>query len=167
MRRTGAKRLSLFQRLGIILAILGMLQALVPLSSRPARSSLRLVGRLRIALASIHVAEPASCTLPCCLPSSSEGEPGSLSEPCRDQESDQESHGTEDLAETFTWTSEAIADRRTVQGNGVGAVMAFGSLAKPSRALERTRSALQRSRILPLLAHAAAGATIRLCRFTC
>jgi hypothetical protein len=153
------KHLSLSQRLGNILSILGMLLALVPLSTRPARS-LHQMGRLRIAiaLATIHVDESSTCVLPSC--------PSPSCEPIRDQESDQESNDTEDLAETFTW-SEAITDRRTVQGNGVGVVTALGSLAKPSRALERTRSALQRSRVLPLLAADASGATTRLCRFTC
>src|SRR5438094_7981019 len=57
VRRTGAKRMSLFHRFGIALVILGMMQSLAPPYFRPARSSLRHLGRLRIPPPSLGVAE--------------------------------------------------------------------------------------------------------------
>jgi len=49
--RMGAKNLSLFHRLGITLVILGMMQSLAPTVLRATRSSLRLQGRIAVALA--------------------------------------------------------------------------------------------------------------------
>jgi hypothetical protein len=161
LRRTGAKHLSLSRRLGIALAILGILQTLVPLCSLRTRSSLRIAGRLRIAFAS-----PSSGLSSCVLPACPSPTPESSSEPGRDQEADQESNSSENLAETFTW-SEAITDRRTVQGSGSALDAANGTLAPPSRSRERVRSALRRTRPLSLLAHDASTMTSRLCRFTC
>jgi hypothetical protein len=154
--------LSLPRRLGIAFAILGVLLTLVPLCSQRTRSSLRLAGRLRIAFASPLVHEHPLCTLSSCPAPSANDEP----EPGRDQESDHESSGSEDLAETFTW-SEAITDRRTFQGKHFALDAANDTLAPPSRARERARSALQSSRALPILARDASLMTLRLCCFTC
>jgi len=82
----------------------------------------------------------------------------------QNQESDQESHDTEDLSETFAW-SEAMTVRRSIQG--FRATAAFGSITKHDRPLDQTRSALQRSRAHSILAESSSRMTSRLCRFTC
>jgi hypothetical protein len=155
VRRTGASNLSLFHRLGITLVILGMVQSLAPTCFRPTRSSLLLLGRLKVAFGILGSPEVAAHLL---LTS-----PTSPSQLGPDQESNQESHDTEDLGETFAW-SEAMTVRRTVQR--AAAVAPLLSLSKPGRAVERTQSALQRSRALTVLA-ATRSATVRFCRLTC
>jgi len=156
VNRRGAKNLSLFHRLGILMVILGMGQSLAPAWFRPARSSLRLMERLRVALTPLESHEGTlglvlnSSTLP--------------SQAEQNQESDQESHDSEDLAETFTWT-EAMTDRRSVQGLGVSSPL--GSISKPGRDATRVRSALQRTRSLSIHAASSSRMTTLLCRLTC
>jgi len=154
--RTGARRLSLFHRLGITLVILGMMQSLAPTCFRPARSSLRLLNRLTIAIALRDVVDPVA-PLPMTGPT--------LPSPSgQDQESDQESHDTEDQAEALAWP-EAMADHRSVQR--MVSLAPLGGLPRPARAAERTRSALQQSRVLAIRAASSASMNSRLCRFTC
>jgi len=156
VKRLGARTLSHFHRLGIALVILGMMQSLAPTCFRPTRSTLRQFGRLSVALARLGESEaPVELLLTGpILPSSTEQNP----------ESDQESHDTEDLAETFAWT-EAVTDRLSVQGTG--APSASGSIAKLVRASDQTQSSLQRSRALSILAASSSSMTTRLCRLTC
>jgi hypothetical protein len=154
--QTGAKRLSLYHRLGITLVILGMIQSFAPTNFRPTRPSLRIAGRLPLAIALPGIAD-ASASLPATSPTLT-------SESGQDQESDQESHDTEDLAETFT-LSEAITVRRTV--HRFASVASLGLVPRPGRASERTRSALQQSRANGILASSSSGMTARLCRMTC
>lgn len=150
--------MSLFHRFGIALVILGMMQSLAPTYFRPVRSSLRHLGRFRVALIALGVADLAA-GLPWTSPPLA---PGSTA----DQEPDQESHDTEDLAETFAW-SEAMTDRRSVQRSATTALFGSFSFAQPGRGAERTRSALQYSQTLSCLAAASSSVTARLCRFTC
>jgi hypothetical protein len=158
VRQTGAKSLSLYHRLGITFVILGMLQSFAPTCFRVTRSSLRVKGHLRVAFAPLLDVEPATTSyLTWAGPSLSTAT-------AQDQESDQESHDAEDLSETFAWP-EAMTDHRSAQRSG--AVALPSSLLRPGHAAERTRSALQRSRSLPILAASSANATARLCRFTC
>jgi len=152
----GAKNLSLFHRIGITLVILGMVQSLAPICFRPARSSLRLLERLRVAFSPLE-REDATFGL---VLNSSVLPPS----PEPNRESDQESHDTEDLAETFTWT-EAMTDRRSVQNPR--AATPLDTLLKPIRDVERTLLGLQRSRSLSILAFASSNLTSRLCRLTC
>jgi len=158
VRQTGAKSLSLFHRLGITLVILGMMQSFAPIGFRPTRASLRIAGQLRVTFTSPLDADPAA--LASMVWAGSSLSTGTA----QDQESDQESHDTEDLSETFAW-SEAMTDQRSVQRSGNASTP--DPFLKPGRAAERTRSALQRTRALPILAASSANATARLCRFTC
>jgi hypothetical protein len=136
--------------------ILGMVQALMPTWCRPTRSALRVSKPMRIALAILDDEESsARLTL---------SEPTLPTEATPDQEPDQDSNNTEDLAEGFTWP-EALTDRRSVQGSTSPAPLA--PLFKPERAEDRTRSAVQRARALPILAASSAGVSARLCRFLC
>jgi hypothetical protein len=156
VRRTGAKRLSLSHRLGITLVILGMVQVLMPTWYRPTRPTLRLPRPLSLALADLESEEgPALLAVT---------EPTLPSESAPDQEPDQDSSDTEDFAETFAWLG-ATTDRRSVQGSTSPAPS--GAVLKPDRAGERTRSALQRHRALPILADDSASMVPRLCRFLC
>jgi hypothetical protein len=156
VRRTDARHLSLFHRLGIILLILGMVQALMPTWCRPARSALRASKPLRIALINLDDDETSTrLTL---------SEPTLPTEPTPDQEQDQDSTDTEDLAESFAWI-EALTDRRSIQGSTSPAPLA--PFFKPDRAEERTLSTLQLERSLPILAASSACVTARLCRFIC
>jgi len=156
VNRRGAKQLGLFHRLGITLVILGMIQSLAPTNFRPTRSSLRLPTRLRVALAPLGDSESSVLMLVAdpTLPSPTEP----------NQESDQESHDTEDLAETLAWPP-AMTDRRAIQGVRVSD--GVGSLAKPASRVDAMRFALQRSRSLSILAADSSLLTSRLCRFTC
>jgi hypothetical protein len=156
VRQTGAKRLTLYDRLGITLVILGMIQSFAPTCFRPTRPSLRINGRLKLAIALPDLAD-ASATL-------SLAGPTLPSEPERDQESDQESHDTEDLAETFTW-SEAITIRRPVQR--FMSVATLGPAPIAGQVSERTRSALQQEWANAVLASSSATMTARLCRMIC
>src|SRR5437868_121388 len=101
-----------------------MVQGLAPTHFRPLRSSLRLQGRLRIAVVSLVINEGAATSRP--LLATTPAPPVSL--PGQDQESDQESHDTEDLSETFAW-SEAMTDRRSVPHTAAAAL--HGTIAKP------------------------------------
>jgi hypothetical protein len=157
VRRTGANYLSLFQRLGIALVILGMVQSLAPTCFRPARGSLRIKGRLRVVIAILENTNALAGLLPSATPT-----PPSLSG--QDPESDQESHDTEDLTEAFAWSG-TLTDRRSVKDSSPSAPV--DSIPGPGRAVVRTRSVLQRSRVLPILASASGNVTARLCRFTC
>jgi hypothetical protein len=157
VRRTGAKYLSLFQRLGIALVILGMVQSLAPTCFRPARGSLRIKGRLLVAIAIPGNTDALAGLLPSTTPTSP-----SMSG--QDQESDQESYDTEDLTEAIAWSG-TLTDRRSVKGSSPAAPLDF--VPRPGRAVVRTRSVLQRSRVLPILANASANVTAHLCRFTC
>jgi len=159
VRQAGAKSLSLFHRLGITLVILGMMQSFAPTCFRPTRSSLRVMGNLRLALfAPLLDSELATAT-----PVVFSG-PSYTTGTGQEQESDQESHDTEDLSETFA-LPEAVTAPRSVQRTDASAWP--GSLLKPGRASHRTRSALHCTRALPILAALSATATTRLCRFTC
>jgi hypothetical protein len=153
--RTGAKGLVPFHRLGVILVILGMVQALAPTYLRPVRSTLRLLSRVRLALP--HLGDTDLL-----VRLTSTGLPLALSEG-HDQESDQESHDTEDLAETFV-CSEPMTARRTFQRLRIAA--APGPVLKSGRGSGRMPFAPQNSRALSLLA-ASPSLTTRLCRFTC
>jgi hypothetical protein len=147
--------MSLFHRLGISLVILGMVQGLVPSSLRPVRASLRVMQRLQVALASLEIADfPVGLVLNG-LPVESESN--------QDQESDQESHDTENLAETLAWP-DGLSERRSVQRTGFWSLSC--SISPPNLASLRTLSALQRTRSLPILA-SSSSATTRLCRFIC
>jgi hypothetical protein len=154
--RMGAKNLGLFHRLGITLVILGMLQSVAPTCFRPGRSSLRIHGRLRVALLTLTNVEPVSRLAWSGM--------SMTAEPVQDQESDQESHDTENPAETYTW-SLTVSAGRSVQRSG-GSV-SFGAGQKPRMAAERTLCALQRSRVLPILSAASSSVTTRYCRFLC
>jgi len=159
VRRAGAKSLSLFHRLGITLVILGLMQSFAPTCFRPTRSSLRVMGNLRLALfAPLLDSELATAT-----PMLFSG-PSYTTGTGQDQESDQESHDTEDLSETFA-LPEAVTSPRSWQRHDTSARP--GPLPKPGRTSHRTRSALQSTRALPILAALSATATSRLCRFTC
>jgi hypothetical protein len=141
-------------QLGIVLAILGMVPTFVPPCFQPPNSSLRLLGRVRIALAtSFRSSNLATPLLGASLLPPTEAAP--------DQEADQESNSTENLAETFAW-SEALTVRRPLQR-----AAALGSFAPPGQAADHRRSTLQRGRSLPILAAFSASLTARLCRFTC
>jgi hypothetical protein len=158
VRRTGAKCLSLSHRLGITLVILGMVQVLMPTWYRPTRPTLRLPRPLSLALADLD-SEEGSARLAVAVV-----EPTLPSESAPDQEPDQDSSDTEDFAETFAWLG-ATTDRRSVQGSTSPAPP--GAVLKPDRADERTRSALQRQRVGPILADDSASMVPRLCRFLC
>jgi len=156
VRHKGADRTSLYYRLGITLVILGMVQSFAPTCFRTIRPSLRVAGRLKIAIALPDLVD-ASASLPLnTLPV------GPASAP--DQESDQESHDTEDVAETFAW-SEAITVRRTV--HRLTSVVTLGPVSKLGSASEKVRSALQQSRMDAIMASSSANMTARLCRLTC
>lgn len=156
MRYKGADRMSLYYRLGITLVILGMVQSFAPTSFRPTRASLRVAGRLKIANALPDLIND-SATFPVTAPTlTSESGP--------DQEADQESHDTEDLAETFTW-SEAITVRRMVPR--FTSVVTLGPVSKLGLASEKVRSALHQSRMDAIVASSSANMTARLCRITC
>jgi len=158
VNRTGVKNQSLFHRLGIALVILGMMQSLAPTCFLPTRSSLSLLGRLRIAFASPLDENPANTNTEALAWNSA---PASAQQ---DQEADQESQDTEDLSETFAWP-EAMTDRRSVPRASVAT--SPGPLLKPEREAVRTHAALQRMRAMPILATISANATAQLCRFTC
>src|SRR4051794_2272175 len=134
-----------------------MMQSLAPTCFLPTRSSLSLMGRLRIAFCSPLNDSPASANTESLAWTSA---PPSA----QDQESDQESQDTEDLSETFAW-SEAMTDRRSVHRASVAT--SSGPLFKPEREVVRTHVALQRMRAMPILAAFSANATAHLCRFTC
>jgi hypothetical protein len=157
VRRAAANRMSQFHRLGIILVILGMMQSLAPMSFRPTRDSLRLRERLQIALAPYQgVAESPDQVLWISTPIPADSR--------QDPESDQESHDTEDLAETFAW-SDAITVGRSIQRSSTASQI--GPAPRSERAAHRTSAALQRSRALPCLSILTSSMTTRLCRFTC
>jgi len=137
-----------------------MMQSFAPTCFRLTRSSLRVKGHLRIAFAPPADADSDPSTPPYLVWTG----PSISAETVRDQEPDQESHDTEDVSETFAWP-EAMTDHRSVQRSRTAT--SPGSLLRPGHAAERTRSALQRSRSLPILAALSADATVRLCRFTC
>jgi len=148
--------MSLYYRLGITLVILGMVQSFAPTCFRTIRPSLRVAGRLKIAIALPEFVD-ASTSLPLnTLPLGSESTP--------DQETDQESHDTEDLAETFAW-SEAITVRRTY--HRFTSVVTLGPVSRLGSASEKARSALQQSRRDAIVALSSKSMTARLCRMTC
>jgi hypothetical protein len=136
VRAVVAPRTSWFDRLGIILVILGLIQSLAPLAQRPDRLAQRLALQPRTAL-------PAT-------------EPDGVP--------DEESHDTENQAETIAWP-EAVAEGRSARR--AAPATSFGSLPQPGRSALRTRSMLQEARALPILAADAAGAPARLVRFLC
>ena len=160
MRRTGGNRLSLSCRLGITLVILGMVQSLAPPCFWPARASLRVMGPLEIAVASLDLAETPAC--PIANGPALSSQPGQDPESESDQES--ESQDSEELAETFVW-AEAVTVRRAV--HRFAPVALLGSIPEPGRSLERTQSALQASRATAILAATSEGLSARLCRLTC
>jgi len=139
-----------------MLVILGMVQSFAPTCFRTLRPSLRVASRLKIAIALPDLVE-SSASLPLrTVTLDSEAVP--------DQESDQESHDTEDLAETFAW-SEAITVRRTVHRSVTADTL--GPVPRLGSASEQVRFALQRSRIDAIAASSSASMTARLCRMTC
>ncbi len=156
MRPRHSKRLSLFHRLGILLVILGTMQSLAPISLWLTRPSLRLTGPMRIALASVGESDRSDRGLP--------SNPSPATEPRQEEESDQESHDTENLAETMVWPEALAVHRSALRSISPSPVC---SLPRPGRGAQRTRSALQRSRTLPILSHASSSVTARLCRFLC
>ena len=156
VRRSDSNRPRLFHRLGILLVILGMIQSLAPTCLRSARPSLRLSGQVRVALASRDDSDLLAHALP--------GNPPLVTESRQEEESDQESHDTEPLAETMAW-SEALAEHRSPERSASESPLC--SIGQPGRGAERTRSALQRTRTLPILSIASSSVTTRLCRFLC
>jgi hypothetical protein len=159
VRPADATRLSLFHRLGIVLVILGMMQSLAPgLLPRPTRSSLRLQGQLRFALASL--ASPVSVRPAGVVPRG----PTPAAESRQDEESDQESQDTESPAETIAWP-EALAERRAAERSF--SMSPLCALPEPDRGAERSRFDLQRARALSLLSITSSSVTTRLCRFLC
>jgi hypothetical protein len=151
--RRGGGRTNWFHRLGIALAILGMVQSFAPASFQPARGSLRLMSRLKISLS--FLAQLDSLAL---------AESPLVSAVEQDQEPGQESQDTEDASESFSWP-EALSDRLSVQRAGL--TRSLAAQLKPETAADRTRSSLQTLRALPIRAALSASATERLCRFTC
>jgi hypothetical protein len=133
-----------------------MIQSLAPLALRPARSSLRLAARLPVALASSGLF--GSSIQPV------RGTPSRAAESEPVREPDEESHDTENQAETIAWP-EAVAERRSAPRAGFASPA--GILPQPGRSARRTGAALQQDRALPILAAAASGVAARLGRFLC
>jgi hypothetical protein len=156
VRLRDSKRLSLFHRLGILLVILGTMQSLVPIGLWLTRPSLRVSGPMRVALAALDESDPPARGLP--------SNPSLVTEPRQEEETDQESHDTENPAESMVWP-EALAEHRSVVRSISPSPLC--SLPRPGRGAERTRSSLQRTRTLPILSNAASSVTTRLCRFLC
>jgi len=156
VRRADAKRLGLSHRLGILFVILGMMQSLAPTSLRPTRPSLRISAPLRVALAAPDDFSLSIRVLP--------ADSSLVTESRQEEESDQESHDTENLAESLAWP-EAPAERRSAERSASASPLC--SIPQPSRGTQRTCSALQRTRTFPILANASSSVTTRLCRFLC
>jgi len=136
--------------------ILGMMQSLAPICLRLTRPSLRLSGPMRVALASLDDSDLSAPGLP--------SDPSLVTEPRQEEESDQESHDTENPAETMVWP-EALAEHRSAERAVSPSPLC--SIPQPGRGAQRTHSALQRTRTLSILSQASSIVTTRLCRFLC
>jgi hypothetical protein len=159
VRRSAARHQNLFDRLGIMLVILGMLQSLAPTYFWPSRSSLSLLGRLRVVLAASFGAADRAAPAPWAgAPAPSESEQ-------QDQEPGGESHDTEDLAEALAW-SEAVSERH-VPGRSratSGRLVPVGDEHAPRKHAGPNRRS---SQALDSRASHSASLSTHLCRFTC